>query len=85
MRAGTMLRWGLSILGIALVLMLILSGPGGLDSCGPGPGMMPVLIGYMVLLPLGALLTLIALIRLALNRFCHRGQSQAMPRDPETL
>ena len=74
-----MLRWGLSILGVALVLMLILARPGHFGSCGPGPGMMPVLIGYIVLLPLGALLTLIALIRLGLDRFRRRKENRVMP------
>jgi len=67
-----MLGWELSILGVALACLLILGGFGGLGSCGPTPGMLPVLIGYMLALPIGGLLTLIGLIQLAISRFRQR-------------
>jgi hypothetical protein len=75
-----MLRWGLSILGVGLILLLILESAGGLGSCGPGTGMLPVLLGYMVALPIGALLTLIGLIQLAVHRLRHRQENRSMPR-----
>lgn len=75
-----MLRWGLSILGVGLVLLLILEGSGGLGSCGPGSGMLPVLLAYILALPVGSLLTLIGLALLALDRFRHRKEDRAMPR-----
>ena len=75
-----MLRWGLSILGIALALMLILEGSGGLGSCGPRSGMLPVLLGFMVAFPLGGLLTLIGLAQLATDRFRRRRENREMPR-----
>ena len=75
-----MIRWGLSILGIALVFLLILESSGGLGSCGPSPGMLPVLLGYMLTLPIGGLMTLIGLIQLAINRFHRRREDLTMPR-----
>jgi hypothetical protein len=75
-----MLRWGLSILGIGLLLLLILESSGGLGSCGPRPGMMPILLAYMLALPIGGLLTMIGLIQLAIDRFRHRHENGSMPR-----
>jgi len=75
-----MLRWGLSILGVALLFMLILEGSGGLGSCGPSPGALPFFFGYMIALPLGGLLTLIGLVQLAIDRFRHRKENHEMPR-----
>jgi hypothetical protein len=71
-----MLRWGVSILVAGALLGWILSASGGLGSCGPGSGMLPVLIGFMIALPLGALLTLIGLIQLAVHRIRHRSRDQ---------
>jgi hypothetical protein len=71
-----MLRWGISILAAGALLGWILSASGGLGSCGPRSGMLPVLIGFMVALPLGAFLTLIGLIQLAVRRIRHRNQDR---------
>jgi hypothetical protein len=75
-----MLRWGLAILGVGLVLLVILERSGGLGSCGPRPGMLPVLIGFMLALSVGGLLTLIGLVQLAIDRFRHRKEGRAIPR-----
>jgi len=72
-----MFKWGLAILGFGLVLLMIIEGSGGLGSCGPKSGMLPVLIGYMVALPTGTLLTLIGLLKLAVDRFRRRNESSA--------
>ena len=74
-----MLRWGLPILGVGLVLLLILQGSGGLGSCGPSSGALPILIASMIALPIGGLLTLIGLVRLAIGRFRHRKENRDMP------
>lgn len=75
-----MLRWGLSILAVALVLLLILQGWGGLGSCGPSPGALPVFFAYMLALPVGGLLTVIGLTRLAIHRYRNRNENAQMPR-----
>ena len=75
-----MLRWGLSILGVGLVLLLFLEGSGGLGSCGPGSGMLPVFLAYIVALPVGSLVTLIGLVLHAIDRFRGRKENRAMPR-----
>jgi len=75
-----MLRWGLGILGVALVCGLLLAASGGIGSCGPQPGALPFMIGYMITLPLGAILTLIGLIQWAVNRYRHRKENREVPR-----
>ena len=72
-----MLRWGVSILAAGAVLAWILSASGGIGSCGPRPGMLPVLIGFMAALPLGALLTLIGLGQFVLHRIRGRSKQEA--------
>jgi hypothetical protein len=42
--------------------------------------MLPVLLAYILALPVGSLLTLIGLALLALDRFRHRKEDRAMPR-----
>jgi lipid-A-disaccharide synthase-like uncharacterized protein len=75
-----MLRWGLSIFGAALILLAILSRSGGIGSCGPSSGMLPVFLAYILAFGVGALLTLIGSIRLTINWFRHRKERGVMPR-----
>jgi hypothetical protein len=80
-----MLKWGLVTLGIGLALLLlfaVLNGAGVIyfGSCGPSPGALPLLLAYVVALPLGGLLTLIGLVQLAIDRFRHRKENEAVPR-----
>lgn len=67
-----MLRRGVSILAVGAVFAWVLSASGGLGSCGPRPGMLPILIGFMLALPLGALLTVIGLGQLVFQRLRNR-------------
>jgi hypothetical protein len=42
--------------------------------------MLPVLIAYMLALPVGGLLTLIGLVQLVIDRFRRRKENRAVPR-----
>lgn len=74
-----MLRLGLSTLGVGALLALILENSGGIGSCGPRPGMLPVLLAYMIALSMGSLVTLVGMVQLAIDRFRHREENRAMP------
>ena len=75
-----MFRLGLLIFGVGLVLLLILAGSGSLSTWDPTPGTMRGLVASMLAILIGGLLTLIAGIRLAIDRFRHRREDGAKPR-----
>jgi hypothetical protein len=75
-----MLRWGVSILVGGVVLAWILNASGGVGSCGPKPGMVPIMIGAFLALPAGALLTMIGLLRLAFLQIRNRDRGAGVGR-----
>jgi len=66
-----MLRWGLSIFGIGLLLVLILD-IAGLDCCGDSKIMLALFYAYRIVIPVGPLLMLIGLVQVAIDRLRHR-------------